>query len=481
MPTYTIVANDTDPLGPNEIAAGDTIFVSDGDIYIIDPSADSNITFEASGGGPAEFDIQISSTPNDGFNIQVKEDLTPNITIGNRVDLSETDLDVKATDAATLTAGNDVSLGKYDGSESGPNTVVVGNRFTTDSDWKFGDAADSLTVGNDGTFKNLDAGDGDDTISFGFRATIHDFKTGSGNDSVTFGDDLDAHNIKTEDGNDVIRIGKDAQVDKIDGGNNSDVLYTETEGLQSKDIENTQVVCFASGMLIETPDGSRALETLQSGDLVVTFDHGPQPIRWVRSSDHPLEEVIEDAKPVLIAAGALGKGLPTQNLIVSPQHRILVGGGGQLMEFFEAEAFAPAKALTGLPGVRHMKGKSKITWNHFACDRHEVVTANGCLSESLLLGPVVVDGLTIVERHDLNAIFDTAISKDAALNGPPARVCLTVSEVRRLLAEYVKEKGQRTEREIRKWDCDLAMERYEAERLGLASTRCADHTHQVAV
>jgi len=112
-----------------------------------------------------------------------------------------------------------------------------------------------------------------------------------------------------------------------------------------------------------------------------------------------------------------------------------------------------------------MKGKSKITWNHFACDRHEVVTANGCLSESLLLGPVVVDGLTIVERHDLNAIFDTAISKDAALNGPPARVCLTVSEVRRLLAEYVKEKGQRTEREIRKWDCDLAMERYEAERL----------------
>ena len=291
MPTYTIVANDTDPLGPNEIAAGDTIFVSDGDIYIIDPSADSNITFEASGGGPAEFDIQISSTPNDGFNIQVKEDLTPNITIGNRVDLSETDLDVKATDAATLTAGNDVSLGKYDGSESGPNTVVVGNRFTTDSDWKFGDAADSLTVGNDGTFKNLDAGDGDDTISFGFRATIHDFKTGSGNDSVTFGDDLDAHNIKTEDGNDVIRIGKDAQVDKIDGGNNSDVLYTETEGLQSKDIENTQVVCFASGMLIETPDGSRAVETLQSGDLVVTFDHGPQPIRWVRSSDHPLEEV----------------------------------------------------------------------------------------------------------------------------------------------------------------------------------------------
>ena len=38
MTTYTIVSKDTDPLGPNEIAAGDTILVSDGDIYIIDAS-----------------------------------------------------------------------------------------------------------------------------------------------------------------------------------------------------------------------------------------------------------------------------------------------------------------------------------------------------------------------------------------------------------------------------------------------------------
>lgn len=114
--------------------------------------------------------------------------------------------------------------------------------------------------------------------------------------------------------------------------------------------------------------------------------HGAQEIRWVRSGDHPLEQVDAEEKPVLIAAGALGDGRPTSDLVVSPQHRVLVGGHAQLQDWFRSEAFVPAKSLTNLPGIRHMKGKKTITWFHFACDRHEVVFANGCLSESLLFG-----------------------------------------------------------------------------------------------
>lgn len=204
------------------------------------------------------------------------------------------------------------------------------------------------------------------------------------------------------------------------------------------------IPCYAPGTLIDTPEGPRAVETLRPGDLVMTLDHGPMPIRWVRSSDHPLEEVEVDAKPVLIAAGALGSGLPTHNLIVSPQHRILVGGRGQLQGPFRTEAFAPAKSLTSLPGIRHMKGKSQITWVHFACDRHEVVFANGCLSESLLLGLIAINGMTGTERSALTDIFGPAPAPDAALNGPPARNCLKVGEVRQLLEEYSKEKGQST-------------------------------------
>ncbi len=222
--------------------------------------------------------------------------------------------------------------------------------------------------------------------------------------------------------------------------------------------------CYAPGTLIDTPDGPRAVETLQVGDLVVTLDHGPQQIRWVRSGKAPLEAVETEAKPVLIAAGALGGKRPAEDLVVSPQHRILVGGHRQLQGWFESEAFAPAKSLTKLKGVRHMKGETRITWVHFACDRHEVVTANGCLSESLLLGPMVVKGLTAPERQAMTDIFGPGPTPDTALNGPPARICLGAGAVRRRLAKSLGEKGQRVAKEIKTWDVAAAMERYEAER-----------------
>lgn len=38
-------------------------------------------------------------------------------------------------------------------------------------------------------------------------------------------------------------------------------------------------ICFCAGAMIETPSGPRAIEYLRPGDLVVTRDHGPQPIR----------------------------------------------------------------------------------------------------------------------------------------------------------------------------------------------------------
>jgi hypothetical protein len=172
-----------------------------------------------------------------------------------------------------------------------------------------------------------------------------------------------------------------------------------------------------------------------------------------------------DAKPVQIKADALGCNLPAQDLIVSPQHRIFVGGAGQLDGMFGSEAFVPAKSLTALPGIRHMKGKSRITWIHFACDRHEVVTANGCLSESLLLGPMVVNGLDATERRALTDIFGPAATPDAALNGPLARECLKVGEVKRHIAKHLKEKGKLVAKEIKKWDRDLTMEKWEAELL----------------
>lgn len=249
-------------------------------------------------------------------------------------------------------------------------------------------------------------------------------------------------------------IGRDG--DPLDSG----------DGTSSSSEPYANIVCYAEGTLIMTSEGERPVESLKPSDQVMTLDRSePQQIRWTHRDTRALEEASSDATAILINAGALGTNLPVRELIVSPQHRILVGGGGQLQGPFKTEAFAPAKSLTSLPGIRHMKGKQHITWIHFACERHEIVTANGCLSESLLLGPMVFNGLTGRERRTLTAIYGPSPSPTAALNGRPARACLKVGEVRRLLAEYEKEKGQRTEKEIRKWDRDLAMEKYELERM----------------
>ena len=254
--------------------------------------------------------------------------------------------------------------------------------------------------------------------------------------------------------------GGDKSLVSSDGGTSYAPTETSDPGV---------IPCYAPETMIATPTGPRTVESLRPGDLVTTLDHGPQAIRWIRSSDHPLEDAEVDAKPVLIKAGALGRNLPVLDLIVSPQHRILFGGAGQFDGMFATEAFAPAKALTSVPGIRHMKGKKDITWVHFACDRHEVVIANGCFSESLLLGPMVINGLPAVERRALTGIFGPAPSPDKALNGPPARDCLTVGAIRRQLAKYRNEKGALLTKITWNCDRDFAMEACKAERISRAA------------
>ncbi|MBT8460604.1 MAG: Hint domain-containing protein [Boseongicola sp.] len=244
--------------------------------------------------------------------------------------------------------------------------------------------------------------------------------------------------------------GGDESLQSSDGGASYAPTETSDPGF---------ITCYAPGTIIATPTGPRPVETLRPGDLVMTLDHGPQTIRWTCSSAHPLEDVETDAKPVQIKAGALGQNLPVKDLIVSPQHRIFVGGAGQLQAVFPSEAFAPAKSLTGLPGIRHMKGKKDITWINFACDQHEVATANGCRSETLLLGPMVLNGLSSARKKELTDIFGTTPTPDAALNGPAARDCLTVSAVRRQIAKYRKEKKYLVAKEVKKSDVGLAVER----------------------
>ncbi|MDJ0638840.1 MAG: Hint domain-containing protein [Paracoccaceae bacterium] len=207
-------------------------------------------------------------------------------------------------------------------------------------------------------------------------------------------------------------------------------------GLTQFTRDDLEFLCFAAGTLILTEGGEVPVEHLATGDRVMTLDHGLQPVRWVSFSDQPLRGVDTRKKPVLIRKDALGTGIPSRDIVVSPQHRILVGGQQQLCEPFAQERLAPAKSLTDLGSVRHMRGKLHISWVHFACDRHEVIRANGCWAESLLLGDMAVAAMSADEVRELEAIFGPRESPEAPWNGVPARALLRTQEVRQRLADH---------------------------------------------
>lgn len=188
-------------------------------------------------------------------------------------------------------------------------------------------------------------------------------------------------------------------------------------------------VCFAPGTLIKTPFGARQVETLKPGDFVATVDHGFQEIRWVHTDEQAIDG--ENSYPILIKAGALGINLPHTDLVVSSQHRILVGEAGQLEHVFKEPALVPAKGLITLPGIRKMRGKKQVDWWHFALDCHEVVEANGAQAESLLISKMVLNALDASERMCLHSMFGLIEGYDVALNGPPARELLGAGKAKR--------------------------------------------------
>ena len=166
-------------------------------------------------------------------------------------------------------------------------------------------------------------------------------------------------------------------------------------------------VCFCAGTLIETPLGAIAVQNLNVKDMVTTVDHGPQPIRWIESSTVSAQDLNENAalRPVRIAAGALGAGVPQRDLYVSQQHRILMAGPAVELLFGEAEVLVPAKSLTNWPGIEIVASATPVEYFHILLDRHEVLLAEGAKAESLYLGEEALSVMGSEGLQELATIF----------------------------------------------------------------------------
>ena len=173
--------------------------------------------------------------------------------------------------------------------------------------------------------------------------------------------------------------------------------------------------CLTPGTLIRTPGGERRIETLRAGDRVMTRDAGAQPIIWAG------QVIVGPARlracpafrPIRIAAGALGPGLPRRDLLVSPQHRMLVGGWRAELMFGCAEVLVAARHLVDGATVQVAHDVAAVTYIHLALADHQVIWAEGAETESF--HTAAADALAPGQKAELFALFPRLA------NTPPSR------------------------------------------------------------
>ncbi len=448
MPTFTIIGSGQTPSGPNEIPAGGTIQVNDGDVFIIDPSADDDVSFSSASGTSTDFVVQFGQTNANNFDLTFGNSLNPSIEIADNVILDSVRLDAGSAESSSLTAGNGVTLDRFDGS-NGVDTITVGNNFVLNANLDTGGGDDVISIGSGATLADVNTGTGDDTVSIGDGSTVGDIETRAGDDEITLGNNITANDISTAGGADTLtigdgadvnninmganpdsltvgddftgnriqmgsgddfaRVGANADANRFNGGAGSDTLRTQTDPtvINERRFEDIQVVCFCTGTQIATKRGLVAIEDLSIGDMVLTMDNGFRPIRWIGNRQLDSIDLAVNPKlcPVRITAGALGNGMPEQDLMVSPQHRVLIRSVIALRIFDTREVLIPAIKLCDMDGIEQVTDMTKAGYWHMLFDGHEIVYSNGAATESLFTGPEALKAVSAESREEIIALF----------------------------------------------------------------------------
>ncbi len=290
---------------------------------------------------------------------------------------------------------------------SGNDTVFAG----VGNDTVWGDAGNDDLYGEDGV-DTIYGGVGDDTLTGGL-----------GGDSLSGGDDADVF-LGGTDG-DVVDGGEGGvdndTLDLTGAGRlrvtydatnheNGTVDFLDTNGavtgsMTFSNIE-TVIPCFTPGTKIRTENGDRLVETLRVGDRIVTRDNGFQEIRWIGNKylDGTTLRALPKLRPVFIRKGALGDDLPKRDMLLSPNHRMLICNSKTALYLGENEVFVAAKHLIHNNGIKRMNVPA-VNYIHFMFDCHEVVMSNGCWSESFQPGDQSLQGIDADQRDEIFTLF----------------------------------------------------------------------------
>ncbi|NNM57691.1 Hint domain-containing protein [Acidocella sp.] len=136
----------------------------------------------------------------------------------------------------------------------------------------------------------------------------------------------------------------------------------------------TEVTCYARGTRIATGRGEVAVEDLRIGDAVPTMHAGMQKIKWIGMRGYAAP-FANHAKvlPICVRAGALGEGVPSRDLFVSPGHAICIDG-----------VLVHAAQLVNGVSIIQMPRVDEVIYYHIELENHEVIFAENCPAESFM-------------------------------------------------------------------------------------------------
>ena len=151
-------------------------------------------------------------------------------------------------------------------------------------------------------------------------------------------------------------------------------------GASGEDVTLTNTAaCYCAGTLVRTPCGNKRVEKLEIGDELMTASGAARPIKWIGRRSYLGRFVMgrEDILPVCIKAGALADNVPRRDLWISPNHAMYFEDNldGVLIE---------AKDLVNGVSIVQAERVDDVEYFHIELDTHDVLIAEGALSESFI-------------------------------------------------------------------------------------------------
>ncbi|MEQ3711143.1 MAG: Hint domain-containing protein [Tateyamaria sp.] len=243
-----------------------------------------------------------------------------------------------------------------------------------------------------------------------------------------------------EDGNwDFFVDNDDPDIQALNSGESLDFEYAVSSVNGNSTVTITvfgvdEPPCFVRGTLIDTPAGPRPIEDLCAGDEVLTTDYGPTRISWIgskRTGDG--ESALRRAlAPITILPDALGPGVPSRPLTVSPLHRVLWRGPQAQLLFGEREVLCAAQTLVNDITVVQAQA-IQVEYFHIMLEEHSLILAEGCESESLFPGREGLYRFGETAQEEIFELFPDLRSCPASY-GQAARRILKSYECKALMA-----------------------------------------------